>query len=71
MLNAFSRWLYDFMQDLTDGLCGALEPDSNEMLRRWLMNNPEKDISEYPRFLTHTHNGKHTNNATSHLEQND
>jgi hypothetical protein len=36
-----------FMQDLTDFIFGTPSPDSNEALRRWLRNNPDKDIDDY------------------------
>lgn len=40
--------LITFMQDLTDLIFGIPSPDSNEALRRWLMENPTKDILDYP-----------------------
>lgn len=33
---------------ITDIIFGPPDPDSNEALRRWLWENPDKDLSAFP-----------------------
>lgn len=51
MLIRFLHPLADLMVGLTDFIYGPPEPGSNELLRRWLMENPDMTLSNYP---THT-----------------